>query len=60
MSLEEARNYLKTVKGLNYLKWITDEYGIWNNSAGRYDMPVKEAVGIALCELTYSEEDDLE
>lgn len=52
MTVKEANDFLKTREGLKYLLHITDEYGTWDESKQAYDMPVDEAISIAIAELT--------
>lgn len=52
MTVEEANNFLKTSEGLRYLRHITDEYGIWDESKQAY---VCEAIDLAIAELTCSD-----
>lgn len=54
MTKANAQSFLSTLEGLNFLIHITDEYGTWNDSLGSYDLPLSEAIDLAIEELQYA------
>ena len=48
--MNTVNNFLKTKRGLEFLIYITGEYGTWNEVKQCYTMPVVEAVDLAIAE----------